>query len=173
MPKVPFNEVTPTPAQQRAIDVAMVAFMGECPFFANLMHSIGKVVITKDIPTLATNGRHIVINPDYLSKLTVPETTFALAHEMWHLVGEHPRRMTHYLKTGTIKTKPADLHFANVCADYTINADLIENKIGQCNPSWLFRPDVKGSELWEDVYERLYREDGTQGPSKRPPGQGQ
>jgi predicted metal-dependent peptidase len=170
MPRTQFNEVTPTPAQQRALDVAMVAFMSECPFFANLMHSIGKVVLTKDIPTLATNGRHVVINPEYLAKLTVPETTFAIAHEMWHLVGEHPQRMTHYAKVGSIKGKPADVKFANVCADYTINADLIENGIGQCNPSWLFRPDVKGSELWEDVYERLWQ-DAPQ--RKRPPGQDQ
>lgn len=166
MTKVPFREVVPTPSQQRALDVAMVAFMSECPFFANLMHSIGKVVITKDIPTLATNGRHIAINPEYLTKLTVPETTFAICHEMWHLTGEHPQRMAHYTKMGTIKGKPADVKFANIVADYTINADLIENKIGQCNPAWLFRPDVKGSELWEDVYERLWQD-----PPKPPPGQ--
>jgi predicted metal-dependent peptidase len=36
------------------------------------------------------------------------------------------------------------------------------------NPDWLFHPGVKGDELWEDVYERLWKSPPT--PPKPPPG---
>ena len=65
-----------------------------------------------------------------------------------------------------------DLHFANVCADYVINANLVATGIGSCKPDWLLHPQVKGDELWEDVYERLWQ-DAPTGSRPRPPRDGQ
>ena len=169
MSKIPFNVVKPTVEQERVLATARVAFMVASPFYAHLYHSIGREVITRDIGTLATDGRHIAINPDYFCALTVPEQVFTMAHEMSHLVCRHPQRMAHYHKTGSLKGKPVSQRFANICADYVINADLVETKVGAVNPDWLLRPDVTGDQLWEDVYERLWQD-----PPKRPkpPGKG-
>ena len=171
MAKHPFTVAKTTAAQDRALATARVAFMVASPFYSHLYHSLGEEVITRDVPTLATNGRHIAINPDYLCGLTVPEQVFALAHEMSHLVCRHPQRMTHYEKLGDVKGKPANAKFANVCADYVINADLIETGVGACNPNWLFRSDVTGADLWEDVYQRLWQDPPK--PPKRPKGKSQ
>ena len=157
--------VKPTAEQERALSVARVAFMIASPFYSHLYYSIGKEVITRDIPTLATDGRHIMINPDYFCRFTAQEQVFELAHEMSHLVCRHAQRCLHYAKEGTLRGLPFDRGFANVCADYVINADLVETGVGQINPAWLWDKDIKGEELWEDVYERLFK----QGKGKPPP----
>jgi predicted metal-dependent peptidase len=171
--RTPFKEVKPTHDQQQALDVGMVAFMEAAPFYAYLFHSLGDMVVTRDIDTLATNGKHIAINPDYFAKLKPMERVFTLAHEMSHLVCKHSRRFTNYKKAGSIKGKPVDAMFANMCMDLIINADLVESNIGRCNPDWLYDPAIKADMLWEDLYERLYP---TPPPGQKPPpqrGQGQ
>lgn len=165
--RTPFKEVKPDHAQQLALDVGMVAFMEAAPFYAYLMHTIGELVVSRDLPTLATNGKHIVANPDYFAKLKPMERVFGLAHEMSHLIGHHSRRLEHYRRQGNIKGKPFDARFANACMDLVINADLIATGVGRCNPDWLHDPSVKGDELWEDVYARLWR-DPPQGNKHRP-----
>lgn len=170
MSRTPFNEVKLDYTQNRALEIARVAFMTKAPFYAHLYHSIGKEVISKDIRTLATDGRHIVINPEYFCGLTQPEQVFALAHEMAHLVGRHPQRVNHYQKLGTLRDHPFCRAFSNIVADYVINQDLVDTKVGSINPNWLLHPDVKGDELWEDVYDRLWEDPPP--PPPPPPGGG-
>lgn len=151
------NEVKLTYDEQRAMDVSMVAFMNASPFYAHLAHSIGRFVYTRDIGTAATDGRHIFINPGYLTGLKVPECTMLHCHEMQHLVSLHPQRAKHYASVGRIKSKPFDKDHVNKSMDWVINADILANVPDvSINPSWLLRPDVRGDELWEDVYERTY-----------------
>jgi predicted metal-dependent peptidase len=145
--------------------------MVECPFYANLYHSLCKLVLTMDVGTCATDGRRIIVNPDYFAGLTKPEQVFVLAHEMAHLVGKHPQRFKQHTAAGHIRGKPVDKNFANVCADYVINADLVATGVGQCNPTWLLHPGVKGDELWEEVYERLWQDSPRQPPPNPQPGQ--
>jgi predicted metal-dependent peptidase len=179
-----FNEVKLTSEQKRKLEIAQIGLMVDCPFYADIFANIGKgYVITREVNTLATDGRHVIINPDYFDSLSKPEQVFVLAHEIDHIVGRHPTRFRNYRLAGTIKGKPVDLHFANVCADYVINANLVATGIGSCKPDWLLHPSVKGDELWEDVYERLWQDGppppvGGQpcpegqpggGPSEKPP----
>ena len=166
-----FNEVKLTSEQKRKLEIAQIGLMVDCPFYADIFANIGKgYVITRDVGTLATDGRHVIINPDYFDSLSKPEQVFVLAHEIDHIVGRHPQRFKNYRLAGIIKGKPVDLHFANVCADYVINANLVATAIGSCKPDWLLHPSVKGDELWEDVYERLWQ-DGPPPPNP-PPGGG-
>jgi predicted metal-dependent peptidase len=154
-----------TSQQEHALQVARVAFMTQSPFYSHLYYSLGREVITRDIPTLATDGRNILINPDYFCGFPVSKQVFMLAHEMSHLVCDHPRRMTSYFKANNLRGLPYDQKLGNICADYVINADLVETGVGEIDEAWLFDKDIKGSELWEDVYERLFK----QGPCPPPP----
>lgn len=144
-----------TASENKAMQVARIAFMDATPFFANVMISIGEEIITRDIPTAATDGKRIMINPDFFFALKVPEQVFVLAHEMWHLVSFHAQRFKHYLMAGSLKGKPAVHGMMNMCADFVINADLVNTKVGKINPEWLYDPKIKAEELWEDVYDRL------------------
>jgi predicted metal-dependent peptidase len=154
---VHWTKVIPTPAQQKSVDVSMIAFMNAAPFYAQVFYSLGKLVITRDVPTAATDGRHIIINPDYFCQLKVSERVFILLHEMWHYVSLHAQRFAHYASQNTVRGLPWDHEFANRCADYIINADILRTTPGATiNPDWLWDPGVTGDELWEDLYVARY-----------------
>lgn len=153
-----------TPEEKYAAEVARVGFMASCPFYAHYFYSTMREVFTKDVPTAATDGRHVFINPEYLKSLKPAERIFVYAHEIDHVISRHPQRMKHYLKEGEIKGKPACDKQWNFATDYVINAGLIEQGVGMMNPSWLYAPDVSGADLSEDVYVKKYED--------QPPGQG-
>jgi len=142
--------------EKEGLSIARIAFMNTCPFYAQLMIEIGELVPTRDLPTAATDGKRIYYNPDYfITKCKPQERVFILAHETSHLVKRHPTRFKHYKTVGKLRDLPWVEDFGNICADYVINAELIQAKIGACNPNWLYRKDVLPGEIWEDVYERL------------------
>ena len=147
----------PTPAETEALQVARVAFMSACPFYAHLYFSELTEFLTRDIPSAATDGRHVFLNPTYIASLKPPERTFVLAHEVAHFVARHPQRMKSYTRAGEVRGTEFDPDQFNVAADYVINAGLMEDGIGLCNPSWLYEPSVSGDELTEDVYARTYQ----------------
>lgn len=155
-----------TAEQEQAMAVARVGFMNHCPFFCYYFYDQMKEVPTLDIPTAATDGRRIWYNPEYLASLKPPERVFVLAHEVYHAIQNHPKRFKHYAKTNDIRGLPFVVYetqsgqvgaLINDAADYVINAGLIEENIGVCNPAWLYDPDIKGAELTEDVYAKLYK----------------
>jgi predicted metal-dependent peptidase len=154
------KEVPLTPEQKYKMDVANVAFMQECPFHAHLAYSIARYVFTRDLPMAGTDGRHVFLNPDYVCGLKVSEQIAVLAHEIGgHLVTRHPQRFAYYQRVGEIKGKPVDQQLANVAADYVINADILATiPRASLNPDWLYDPAIKGDELWEDVYVKLFNE---------------
>jgi predicted metal-dependent peptidase len=168
-----FTEVALTSAQQRAADIANVAFMQECPFYAQLSYNLARYVFTNQVPRLATDGRHIFVNPAYFTPLKTGEQIAAFAHEMSHLVGRHVQRFKHYRQTGEIKGLPVDQDLANRAADYVVNAEIVETiPKASLNPDWLYDPAIKGDELWEDVYVRLFKQkqqDEREGASASPP----
>jgi predicted metal-dependent peptidase len=155
---MPKKEAKLTSQQARQLEIARVAFMQEAPFYAHLYFSLSQEVITRDVPTAATDGKRIFLNPDYVCPLPVGKQIFVLAHEMSHLVCRHAQRFRHYVKTGTLRGKPAIQEWMNVCADYVINADILASiSRAQIDPGWLYDPSISGDELWEDVYERTLK----------------
>jgi predicted metal-dependent peptidase len=167
-------QVEPTYEQAEAMVEARIAFMRDCPFFSYVY--LDKLVeyYTYAVSTLATDSRRVFINPDYLMGLKPMERAFALAHETYHAVQRHPERAKYYREQGHVDGVPFDPEILNKAMDYPINADLIENKVGSCNPSWLYSPDIKGDEMFEDVYKKLYSHGGVcPPPPPRQPGTGQ
>ena len=161
---IPYKEVALTAEQKYRTEVVRIGFMSSCPFFAHFFYSECSEYFTLDIPTAATDGRRIFINPEYLMSLKPMEGVFVYAHEMYHVVSRHPQRMKHYLAEGKLGKHPYEQQEGNIMADYVINADLVETGVGMINASWLWAGDVSGQELWEDVYARKYK--------AKPPGQG-
>lgn len=153
-----FKECEITPDQQYAAEVARVGFMAASPFYANYFYAEMKEVFTKDIPTLATDGRHIFINPEYLAGLNPSQRIFAYAHEVDHVISRHPQRAKTYAKEDNLRDLPYDQKQANVTMDYVVNAGLLEQGVGTFNPDWCYDPDTSGSDLWEDVYVRHYKD---------------
>lgn len=152
-----YTKVKITNEQERAMEIARVALMTQTPFFAHYYYSEMIEHPTLDIPTAATDGRRIFYNPEYLAGLKPPERVFVLAHEVHHTVSRHPQRMKHYRNGGGLRGKDWQPELFNVCADYTINADLIESDIGLCNPAWLYDSTVKSTDLVEDVYVKKHK----------------
>ena len=158
-----YQPCTPTPEETYALDVARCGFMRACPFYAHYFYAEMREKFTYDIPTAATDGRNILINPKYLASLKPAERIFVYAHEVDHAISKHPTRAKHYRSEGKLRGHDFDHDQANIMMDYVINAGLIENGIGMCNPSWMYADDVTSEDLWEDVYERKYKKQPPQG----------
>lgn len=62
------------------------------PFFATLMASTPWVE-TRDVPTAATDMKHIYFNPDFFADMPVPQIMFVIAHEVMHIALEHGVRL--------------------------------------------------------------------------------
>lgn len=153
-----------TPEQKQAIEVARVGFMAACPFLCHYFYGEMTDVYTMDIPTAATDGRRIFINPVYITEKKPAERVFIYAHEVYHVIMSHCQRVKHYATEKTLRGIEFDKSQFNQAADYVINADLIEQGVGMINPSWLYDPKYTGADLAEDVYEKIYQ--------KQPPGGG-
>ena len=136
---------------------ARVSFMQFCPFFCHFYYDQLEEYFTDEIDTLATDGKRVFINPVYIASLRPMERAFALAHEVYHCLYKDPQRGAFYKREGNLEGLPYDHQVANVAMDLRINADLIANEVGLCNPAWLYDPQIKGDEVFEDVYKKIYR----------------
>lgn len=167
-----YNEVTPTYEEKTALEVARIGFMAACPFYAHLFYSITKEVITKDVPTAATDGKNIFLNPTYMASLKPGEAVFVYAHEMSHIIAHHCQRMKHYGREKTLGGKKFDPATWNKVTDYVINAQLMDEGVGMMNSSWLYDPGTSPDELPEAVYQRHYKKPPPPAPGAGPQGQG-
>lgn len=82
-------------------------------------HLIGKLQLeyTFKIPTWATDGRNLLINPYFTSKRTPSELVFLFYHEVLHCVLNHLRRA---------KIRRDDMMQANLAGDYECNYTITE-----------------------------------------------
>lgn len=76
---------------------------------------LDKVLWTKDVETFATDGKSLLINPDYCEALTNADFKFILLHETAHVFLGH-----HFIKPDYI-----DNSNFNIFADYVINRMLV------------------------------------------------
>jgi predicted metal-dependent peptidase len=91
----------------------------EKPFLGALvMHLPLKAADPKWCKTTATDARHFYFNPDYISRLTLEQTQFVLAHEAMHCALSHFNRRNHRQK-----------HRWDVACDYAVNMILDEERM--------------------------------------------
>lgn len=96
--------------QQRA-KAALVHIL---PFFNAFINRL-RPVYTFRIPTQATDGKNIFINPQFTANLDLTGKVFVMAHEIMHCVLNHLRR-----------GKGHDHERSNVAADYEVNITLAD-----------------------------------------------
>lgn len=81
----------PQPALERRISAALLRLRARAPFFAVLC-MFAPCVPSHDVPTARTDGRRILYNPDWLSRLTPEELEAVLLHEVLHAALLHVGR---------------------------------------------------------------------------------
>lgn len=165
-----FEEVKLTMEQQKAWEMTRAALLWNCPAFTHILYSMmnptgssSVAFFTKDIPTLATNGVNLVVNPDYFFSKPLLERIFMIAHEIMHNVWDHCGQMHAFQKRGVVplasgKKLPYEPMFFNVATDLVINDCLIQSNVGKYNSDWLHDPKVataKDSAI--DAYEKVYK----------------
>ena len=103
------------PELDRAISMAKVAIMTkpQTAFLATVCANL-ETVVTTDIPTAATDGKKILINPDFFMDLDKERRAFLLAHETLHVIYMHALRREY-----------RDHKKFNHAADYVINSELV------------------------------------------------
>lgn len=132
---------------------ARTALLWAHPFFGTLAVQLQTVDATDDpeIDTMATDGRHLFFHAPFVDKLTKQELMFVLAHEVLHNAFEHH-----------VRRQSRDPLLWNVAADYVINGELTECKVGTMPKDGLLNPAFTGLSA-EEVYRLLEQEGGGKG----------
>lgn len=107
----------------RKAHIAIMQHKKACVYAGVL--ACGKVEVTDDVPTAATNGWDVKYNPDFMKQYmpTDPELRFVVLHEATHKAYRH-------LHTWQ-DLHDEDPHLANVAADYFVNLALVDMDAGE------------------------------------------
>ena len=87
------------------------------PFFGSIALGL-RLIESTDLPTMATDGRSIQYNPEFVDEIGLDFTIGVIAHEVMHIV------MKHHLRRAA-----RDPDKWNVAADYAINDILLESGV--------------------------------------------
>lgn len=124
---------------QDRINKAKIAIMRHPRFcrYSGVM-ACGKLTLTDTLPTAATDGWNVLINPDFADSLTDPELRLLILHEQQHKAYRHMQVWR------ALSEENAQL--ANVAMDHFVNLSLLDmdNKEGFLSmPSVGIQPDPK------------------------------
>lgn len=179
-----FEDIELTPQQKQMWGDTMSLMAWTAPGFRHLFYKLlsynkGQhvAVFTKSVPIAATDGQHIMVNPDTFFKMELKERVFVIAHEVLHNVfGDI--ELLHRVKTsGNVplnngKTLPFEMDSFQKSMDYRINALLVDSRIGampkEADGTQMGCYDLKISgpnDSVLDVYAKVYEQ--------KPPGSGQ
>lgn len=128
-------------ARDMCVATAAVRLMLHYPFWCELYYTM-KVVETYSIPTLATDGKRLWVNPTFFNELTLEYKIAALAHEVCHKMLHHCTRGRHH-----------KMPWSNIAMDIVVNTLLHDNGF-KIHPKWVQpEPKYKG---W--TYEAVYHD---------------
>lgn len=146
---------------------AISAVLVQQPFFACLIMDLLEIKESEFIagtdmpnPTAYTDGRNIVINPNFFKKLDPLERVFVMCHEVTHVILQHPSRMKlyHEMGYGPDLEKFSNKRF-NIAADYVINSYLNELNIGKQPVGTLLNKQFTSQDLVDDVYLKIPKDE--------------
>ena len=167
-------------AQQQArspcVTEAISALLVQEPFFASLVLDLltieevkGPLANGQTIRTSGTDGKTLWINPEEFGKLNVKERIGVMAHEIMHVILQHPQRLAMYqsLGLGPDLKKFSVKKFNHAC-DYIINAYLTtpDPKTGKGKFALplgtLQNSQVTGNDIVDEIYLKLPDEEEDQ-----------
>jgi len=158
------------PGNYQPLVIAKSKLLSKYPFYATILLDQMTLWLTDDIPTLATDGKKILINPEYFEDvLSPPLRISALCHEISHAMLLHLPRAKKFLDLGF---EGDEFHLVgwNVAGDFYINS-LLEDCGLQLHPGWL-RDNTWNHEfgLVDDIYRDILKKYPP--PPPPPPGPG-
>ena len=125
---------------------ARIALLLKAPFFGNLATRLKLVNADEWLGTAATDGRNFYYNSEFVNRLPQKQLEFLVGHEVLHVVYDHMGRR-----------QDRDGQLYNIAADYCVNADLIDSKIGEKITVVPVLYDRKYTGMSsEEVYDLLY-----------------
>lgn len=128
------------------LTTARVGLLLRAPFFGNLATRLQLINADTWCPTAATDGRKFYYNTEFVNKLKPKELEFLFGHEVLHNVYDHMTRVG----------QERDPRLFNCAADFCVNADLIDQRIGEKITPCLYDAKYKGwsaEEVYDDLYE--------------------
>ena len=137
-------------ADQKARDAilgARVALVLKHGFFGNLAMRLRLIAADEWLETAATDGRHFYYNSKFINMLAPKQMMFLFCHELLHAAYDHIGR------TGDRNRK-----VCNIAMDYVVNADCINNGLGEriTQVPILYDRKYEGW-TWEAVYDDLMK----------------
>lgn len=132
----------------KMIDRAKMALMlgTATTFFSALLANL-KLDITMAVPTAATNGVSLSINPTFILKLPPEHVLGVMLHEVMHVALNHCN-MIYY--------EHCDKKILNMAMDYYIN--LWITRLGYELPSWVLLDDKFDDMSTMEIYEELMKD---------------
>lgn len=154
---VPFAAEPLTSEEERSWVHARAALLNRAPFWAFLLFERMKVIPTRQIETMGTDGTRLYWNPDYFKTLKPLEQVAAVAHEIDHALSMHCQRGMRYQKSGFVGDLPFDAEAFNKAVDAVTNARLKKAEVGELKDSWHVDPEATGEEMPESLYPKYYK----------------
>ena len=125
-----------------------IALLIKAPFFGNLATRLELVNADDWLTTAATDGRKFYYNSQFVNSLPQKQLEFLMGHEVLHAVYDHMGRRG-----------DRDAKLFNIAADYCVNADLIQQRIGEKITVVPILYDRKYDGMSaEQVYDLLYKQ---------------
>lgn len=152
-------------ARSYEVTEAMSRLIASQPFYAVLLMGLLTIEETDAVPTAATDGKKLYINPKFFKEdlKNAEERVFVLAHEVLHVLFKHCPRLRLYNERGFgPDMKPFSPQRWNRATDYIINHTLHSDKIGSLPTMALYHPDYTNEMLADDLYCALKDEDNDQ-----------
>ena len=155
MPKEEVKPITPQEEAKMKIRLAKAktALILEHPFIGTVALSM-PFLLSREVPTAATNGKRVLFNPDFCNELTDEELKFLVAHECLHPMLEHNYRR-----------QERQHRRWNNATDYVINKLLIDDSIGRMPKRGLHDPNIytAGGGTSDGIYNILPEQDESDG----------
>jgi predicted metal-dependent peptidase len=144
--RVPTDPRVDAEAREKLI-TARVALLLKAPFFGNLATRMRLLNADDWCSTAATDGRNFYYNSNFIKRLPTKQVEFLFGHEVLHAVYDHMGRR-----------QDRDPRISNIAADYCVNSDLIDQKVGErinVVPI-LYEPKYRGMS-YEEVYDDIMK----------------
>ena len=143
---IPFDAKRDAAVREKLV-TARIALLLKAPFFGNLATRMKLINADDWCTTAATDGRNFYYCTEFVEKLPPKQLEFLVGHEVLHVVYDHMgRRQDRHPK------------ISNIAADYCVNSDLIDQKVGEriSVVPLLYNPKYRGMS-YEEVYDDLMK----------------
>jgi predicted metal-dependent peptidase len=143
--KTETNPKTDAAAREK-LTTARIGLLLKAPFFGQLATRMTLTNADEWCGTAATDGRKFYYNSEFVNNMPLKQLEFLVGHEILHAVYDHMGRRGDRLP-----------RLSNIAADYCVNQDLVEQRIGEkiSVVPILFDSKFKG-QSYEEVYNYLY-----------------